>query len=201
MIDDQGQIMTVESIIAAFLLILVLVIIVQSTSVTPLSSSFTNQHIKLELQNMGNDILSTLDETPRYNTDDPSIPSLLKQSLVQWARTDTYGMFLWNNTFLISAVDNTTFMTSTPLTDALNFSLMSKGTAYNVEVRYPDTSLSLHTNKMIWNGDPSEDSVTVSRYIVLNDRDINYDNSTIPDISPSTDLHNTIEVRLTLWVM
>jgi hypothetical protein len=150
---------------------------------------------------MGNDILSTLDETPRYNTDDPSIQSLLKQSVVQWARTDNYGMFLWNNTALISAVDNTTFMTSTPLTDALEFSLISKGTAYNLEVRYSDTSLNLHTNKMIWNGDPSEDSVIASRYIVLNDRDFNYEDSTIPDISPSTDLHNTIEVRLTLWVM
>jgi hypothetical protein len=193
--------LTVEGIISAFILIFVLVVIVQSTSVTPLSSSFTNQHIKLELQNMGNDILSTLDETPRYNTDDPSIQSLLKQSVVQWARTDNYGMFLWNNTALISAVDNTTFMTSTPLTDALEFSLISKGTAYNLEVRYSDTSLNLHTNKMIWNGDPSEDSVIASRYIVLNDRDFNYEDSTIPDISPSTDLHNTIEVRLTLWVM
>jgi hypothetical protein len=193
--------LTVEGIISAFILIFVLVVIVQSTSVTPLSSSFTNQHIKLELQNMGNDILSTLDETPRYNTDDPSIQSLLKQSVVQWARTDNYGMFLWNNTALISAVDNTTFMTSTPLTDALEFSLISKGTAYNLEVRYSDTSLNLHTNKIIWNGDPSEDSVIASRYIVLNDRDFNYEDSTIPDISPSTDLHNTIEVRLTLWVM
>jgi hypothetical protein len=193
--------LTVEGIISAFILIFVLVVIVQSTSVTPLSSSFTNQHIKLELQNMGNDILSTLDETPRYNTDDPSIQSLLKQSVVQWARTDNYGMFLWNNTALISAVDNTTFMTSTPLTDALEFSLISKGTAYNLEVRYSDTSLNLHTNKIIWNGDPSEDSVIASRYIVLNDRDFNYEDSTIPDISPSTDLHNTIEIRLTLWVM
>ncbi len=199
--DDRGQIFTVEGIIAAFIVIFVLVVIVQSTSVTPLSSSFTNQHIKLELQNMGNDILSTLDETPLVNTGDPSTPSLLKQSLVQWARTDSYGMFSWNNTSLVSTVDNTTIMTNSHLTDALNFSLISKGTAYNVEVRYPDTSLTLHTYKMIWNGDPSENSVTVSRYIVLHDSDVYNDNSVIPDISPSTDLHNTIEVRLTLWVM
>lgn len=201
MMDDRGQILTVEGVTAAFLLILVLVVIIQSTSVTPLSSSFTNQHIKLELQNMGNDILSTLDETPRFNTDNPSTPSLLKQSLVQWARTDNYGLFMWNKTTLISAYDNTSIMTSTPLTKTLNFSLISKGIAYNVEVRYPDAGYSMRTNKMIWNGDPSEDSVTVSRYIVLQDSDVNYENNTIPDISTSTGLHNTIEVRLTLWVM
>lgn len=199
--DDKGQIFTLEGITAAVILIFVLVVIVQSTSVTPLSSSFTNQHIKLELQNIGNDILSTLDETPIYNIEDPSMPSLLKQSLVQWARTDGYGTYMWNNTTLISVVDNTTIITRTPLTDALNFSLMSKGTAYNLEVRYPDTSLSLQTNKIIWNGDPSEDSVTVLRYIALDDSDVYYDNSIIPDISPTTDLHSTIEVRLTLWVM
>lgn len=199
--DDKGQIFTLEGITAAVILIFVLVVIVQSTSVTPLSSSFTNQHIKLELQNIGNDILSTLDETSIYNIEDPSMPSLLKQSLVQWARTDGYGTYMWNNTTLISVVDNTTIITRTPLTDALNFSLMSKGTAYNLEVRYPDTSLSLQTNKIIWNGDPSEDSVTVLRYIALDDSDVYYDNSIIPDISPTTDLHSTIEVRLTLWVM
>ena len=57
------------------------------------------------------------------------------------------------------------------------------------------------TDKMIWNGDPSENSITVSRYVVLHDSDVYNDNSVIPDISPSTNLHNTIEVRLTLWVM
>ena len=45
--DDQGQIFTVEGIIAAFIVIYVLVVIVLSTSVTPIFSSFTNQHIKL----------------------------------------------------------------------------------------------------------------------------------------------------------
>lgn len=199
--DDQGQIYTVEAIIAAFIVIFVLAVIVQSTSVTPLSSSFTNQHIKLELQNMGNDILSTLDETPLVNTGDPSTPSLLKQSLLLWARTDNYGMFFWNNTSLVSSIDSKTMMTRSDLTDALNFSLMSKGTAYNVEVRYPTPSSTMNTYKMIWNGDPSENSVIVLRYIVLYDSDVYDDISVIPDISPATKLHNTIEVRLTLWVM
>jgi hypothetical protein len=201
MMDDRGQIFTIEGVIAAFILIFALVVIVMSTSVTPLSSSFTNQHIKLELQNVGNDILSTLDMTPIVNTGDPSTLSLLKQSILQWARTDSYGMYSWNNTAMISALDNKTMMTRSHLSDALNFALINKGTAYNVEVRYPDTSLTLHTNKMIWNGDPSENSITVSRYVVLHDSDVYNDNSVIPDISPSTDLHSTIEVRLTLWVM
>jgi hypothetical protein len=197
--DDKGQMQTIEGIIAAFLVIFALVVIVQTTSVTPLSSSFTNQHIKLELQNMGNDILSTLDETPYSNVNnDPMIQSELEASIITWLKYDNFSMFTWNGTTFIAAMDNNTIITNTPLINALNFSLIRNGTAFNVELRYPDKNGFVRITKMVWNGDPSENSVTVSRYIALRDSDVNGD--VIPDIS-STDLHNTVEIRLTLWVM
>jgi len=196
---DRGQIQTIEGLTAAIIIVIVLVTVVQTSSVTPLSSSFTNQHIKLELKNVGNDILSSLDETRIYNSSDPSVPSLLKQSIVIWVNYDNCTQFSWNNTTYVSTHQNNITAKDTGLYSALKFALIKKGTAFNVELRYPNEDGYMQTTKMVWNGDPSENSVMVSRYIVLRDDDIS-NNRIIPDIS-TTDLHNTIEVRLTMWVM
>ena len=90
--DDRGQIQTIEAFIAAIILITVLVIVVQATSVTPLTTSFTNQHVKYEFQNMGQDVLSSLDEMPSQL---PALaidttPSKLEKSIGDWLEGD-YG--------------------------------------------------------------------------------------------------------------
>jgi hypothetical protein len=202
MSDDRGQIQTIEGIVAAFIMVFALVVIVQTTSVTPLSSSFTNQHIKLELQNVGNDILSTLDQTP-WDINDSMSASELKLGVTTWALLDNYAMFTWNRTAFVSTIDPNVSMTDTYLTNVLKFALIENGTAFNLELRYPDKNGFLYTTKMIWNGDPSENSVTVSRYIVLRDSDVGGVDSVIPKMSTesNSNFHSTVEVRLTLWVM
>jgi hypothetical protein len=202
MSDDRGQIQTIEGIVAAFIVIFALVVIIQTTSVTPLSSSFTNQHVKLELQNMGNDILSTLDQTPR-DANDAVSASELKLGVTTWALFDDYELFNWDGNNFVSTFDPNETMTNTTLTNVLKKALIVKGTVFNLELRYPDKNGFLYTTKMIWNGDPSENSVTVSRYIVLTDRDLGYVGSVIPKMSTSgnADFRSTIEVRLTMWVM
>ncbi|MCD1294743.1 hypothetical protein CUJ83_06990 [Methanocella sp. CWC-04] len=211
--DDRGQMQTIEGLGAAMIMLSVLALVVQTTSVTPLTSSFTNQHIKLELQNMGQDILTTLDETYTMNTTDLNATSLLKQSIKEWVLVNNYDWYAWNNTTYVSLsyVNNTTIL-NTALGNALSYALIDRGVAFNVEVAYPDMENRVRCAKMIWNGDPSENCVTVSRIIVLHDdvygtgKDIPvdgyYDNSFIlPDISPDTPLHNVAEVKLTMWVM
>jgi hypothetical protein len=93
----------------------------------------------------------------------------------------------------------------TPLARTLSLVLLRKsGISYNVDVRYPDNNGNVKNTKMIWNGDPSDNSVTVSRIVVLRDDEIdtNADSTYVtPDISPTTGLHNVVEVRLTMWVM
>jgi hypothetical protein len=199
--DDRGQMQTIEGIAAAFITVFVLVVIVQSTSITPLSSSFTNQHIKLELQNMGNDILTTLDQTRVINTTDPAAVSLLKKSIVDWGMFKGYNMYTWNNTSYVCINDENYTSLDTALSRTLQFALINSGIAFNVEVSYPHTDGYIRTTKMIWNGDPSENSVTVSRFVTLYDSDGPDSNLVLPDISPGTDLRSTVEVRLTLWVM
>ena len=206
--DDRGQLHTIEGLAAAFIMIIVLATVVQTTSVTPLSTSFTNQHVKLELQNMGNDVLTTLDQTRLVDNSSPLVPSQLKKSIVDWCVYSYYDIYTWNNTTYVSATNASYAPLNTPLSSALTCAFASSGVAFNVEVSFPDEIMHKHTSKMIWNGDPSENSVTVSRLVVLHDGDSEipvgsrYDDFTIlPDISPSTGLHNIAYVKLTMWVM
>ncbi|CAJ35800.1 DUF7288 family protein [Methanocella arvoryzae] len=217
---EVGQMYTIEAIASAFIMIIVLVIVVQTTSLTPLSSSFTNQHIKLELQNLGNDILVTLDETPAMsnttgiNETSMAVPSLLKRSVIDWAVFSYYDTYTWNGTAFISQYNGSVKELNTPLTSALKFALTNNSIAYNVEIGYPDPGGYNRVSKMIWNGDPSENSVTVSRFIVLHNNRTEippgdrFDGSAtmpvliLPDIGGGAyDFHTVIEVRLTLWVM
>lgn len=207
--DDRGQMHTLEGIGAAFLIIMVLAIVVQTTSVTPLSTSFTNQHVKLELQNMGSDILSTMDATPVSNATGPETPSLLKQSIVDWAVYYNYDLFSWNNTTYFSMTNTSHSDLNTPLSNILKFALIDNGILFDVEVSYVGVDNNVRTSKMIWNGDPSENSVTVSRFVVLQDDNYEIPPGTrfdegyiLPDVSgPGESLHNVAEVRLTMWVM
>ena len=185
--DDRGQIQTIEAFIAAVLLITVLVVVVQATSVTPLTTSFTNQHVKYELQNMGQDVLSSLDEMP---SQPPALaidttPSKLEKSIRDWLEGD-YGVLPPGNPVALHGdwytYDGAGYFRSTtsthyhsPATDlekALTFSFSSSGIAYNVEVRYPDASGKVYSSKMVWNGDPSDNCMTISRYVALHDLEI-----------------------------
>ncbi len=206
--DDRGQLHTIEGLAAAFIIIIVLSIVVQTTSVTPLSTSFTNQHVKLELQNMGNDVLSTLDQTKLVNNTNPNVPSQLKKSIVDWSVYSYYDVYTWNNTTYVSATNASYPPLNTPLSSALTYAFANNGVAFNVEVSFPDENGKVRLSKMIWNGDPSENSVTVSRLVVLHDGNneipvgTRYDDfMVLPDISPGTSLHNTAYVKLTMWVM
>jgi hypothetical protein len=204
---DNGQIMTIEAITAAVILLSVLALVVQATSVTPMTTSFTNNHIKLELQNMGTDILASQDETPYSSvyTTNPNIPSCLKKSITDWINaTNGEERYAWGNESIkyVPLFNPLSSSIDTPLTNTLSLLIRKYGISYNTEVRYSDINGTVMDTKMIWNGNPSENSVTVSRLVVLHEQDLlNPNNCFIRDISPDTNLHNTVEVRLTMWVM
>ena len=142
MLDDRGQMQTIEGLSArTHYHRSVLVTIVQTSSVTPLSSLFTNQHIKLELKNVGNDILSSLDETNIYNSSDPSVPSLLKDSIVIVGDLrQLHPIYMEQHHIRINRYDTNITAKDTWLSNSLKFALIKNGTAFNVELRYPDGS-------------------------------------------------------------
>lgn len=219
-LSTEGQIQTVEAIASAILLISVLALVVDATSVTPLTSSFTNQHVKLELQNLGTDILSSMDETQYSSTipADPMMPSQLKKSVTEWIN-NTAGRDWFANKdtkTYVSLLNPANPPINTDLSRTLSTVLLDRsGIVYNVEVRYSNAAGNIKNTKMIWNGDPSDNSVTVSRFVTLHDEDIGNSDCIIPDISKDSDwdpdtnqylhkntnLYNVVEVRLTMWVM
>jgi hypothetical protein len=192
--DDKGQMHTIEGVMAALIMLLVLVLVVKSTAITPLSSSTTNKHVQLELMNMGNDLLSSLDYTAN-----PNDISTLKVSVLDWDGDE----YIWSGQVYRST--NGTRILDNDLTRDLNFTFTSYGVAYDVEVIYLDGNNTAIEKPMIWNGDASDNSITVTKVIALHNSDVNaypaFKNTGIPDIDQKTDFYNMVNVRLTLWRM
>ncbi len=192
MLDEKAQMHTLEGVAAATIMLLVIVYAMDATTLTPVSSSTASVHMVTELQTLGQDILSALDYAePGYN-------SKLKNDIMTWDGTE----YTWNGTKYVES-RNATNILSNNLAQILNASLVSRGIAHNVEINFlRDSGTSLdHDNwKIIYNGDPSNNAVIISRKIVLQNSDFNPDeNYPVEDIDFSTNLYNIVDVKLILW--
>ena len=100
--NSDGQIQTIEAITAAIILLSIIALVIEATSVTPLTSSFTNQPVKLEMQNIGTDLLTAMDGTPAAsnpNANPAMYPSQLKNSVTDWLnQTGGYDWFACTDT-------------------------------------------------------------------------------------------------------
>ncbi len=193
--DEKGQMHTLEGVAAATIMLLVIVYAIDATSMTPLTSSTANVHVETELQVLGQDILGALDYAePGYNSN-------LKNDVLVWGGKE----YIWNGTNYMekgNAVDQSNLTNN--LTKILKSTLIVQGIAHSVELTYlTNNGTSLITQKMIYNGNPSDNAVIVSRKIVLHNSDnsINTNNNLLKDIDPSTDLYNIVDVKLVLWRM
>ncbi len=196
MFDDKAQMHTLEGVAAATIMLLVIVYAIDATSMTPLTSSTANVHVETELQVLGQDILGALDYAePGYN-------SKLKNDVLGW----NGKKYTWSGTKYLENGNATPQNNLTNnLTSMLNSTLVTQGIAHNVAITFLDNSTLLPiTEYMIYDGDPSENAVIVSRKIALHDGDINktiVTNNPINDIDPSTNLYNIVDVKLILWRM
>ncbi len=202
--DEKAQMHTLEGVAAATIMLIVIVYAIDATSMTPLTSSTANVHAETELQALGQDILSALDDVePGYTGN-----SQLKNDVLNWNGSE----YIWNGTVFqaltINGTTNPLDKLNNNLTAILNATLVPQGIAHNVDIVFIDNStLYPDTYKMIYNGNPSDNAVIVSRKIVLYNSDCSILNQNSPifiygnDIDPSTNLCNIVEVRLTLWRM
>lgn len=196
--NDKAQLHTLEGVAAATTMLLVIVYAIDATSMTPLTSSTANLHVETEIALLGQDILGALDYAePGYN-------SKLKNDLATW-NGKTY---IWNGTRYMEN-GNASYLQNNltnNLTNILNPTLTAQGIAHNVELIFlTDNGTSFSSAlSMIYNGNPSDNAVIVSRKLTLHDGDINttkYPGNPIEKIDPSTNLFNIVEIRLTLWRM
>lgn len=192
--DEKAQMHTLEGVAAATIMLLVIVYAIDATSMTPLTSSTANVHVETELQVLGQDILGALDYAePGYN-------SKLKNDVINWTGRE----YIWNGS---SYADKTAPSTNPPLsnnlTGILSAHLVGQGIAHNVEMTFlANNGTSFSSQKMIYNGDPSDNAVIVSRKIVLQNMDSTYSTDyPIKDIDPSTDLYNIVDVKIIIWRM
>jgi hypothetical protein len=197
MFDEKAQLHTLEGVVATSLLLMVIVYAIDSTSMTPLTSSTSNVHMDTELEVLGQDILNTLDYTePGYNSN-------LKNDVLNW----TGDQYVWDGTEYLENNNDPVNATSLDnnLTEILSTTLARQGIAHKVEVSYllisDNITVSSPPEEWIYAGVPSNNVVVVSRKIVLYDND-NF-NPVNPiwdiDIDPSTNLKNIVDIRLFLW--
>ncbi|MFZ3168989.1 MAG: hypothetical protein WA130_15355 [Candidatus Methanoperedens sp.] len=195
MFDEKGQMHTLEGVAAATIMLLVIVYAIDATSMTPLTSSTANVHVETELQVLGQDILGALDYA------EPGFNSKLKNDVLEW----NGKQYIWNGTKYLEkgiASDPQKNLTNN-LTNNLYYTLTKQGVAHSVELTFlTNNGTSLLTQKMIYNGNPSDNAMIVSRKIVLHNSDnTNNNNLLLTDIDPSTDLYNIVDVKLILWRM
>ncbi|UGV41931.1 hypothetical protein J7W08_07450 [Methanococcoides orientis] len=193
---------TLEAIMAATIMVVIILFAVQATSLTPLTSSTANAHIESQMYIIGQDMLTSLDHSSNGQNSD------LKDEIINW----NGEMYVWNGTNYQSD-DNKNNSLDGPVVDLLKLILVDYGIAHNIEFTYSSISESGNYTKYneklenyyIYNGDPSDNAVIVSRKVLLSESDVgsSYKTATgIPDVDGSTTaLYNIIDVKLTLWRM
>lgn len=205
--EDIGQLHTLEGLAAAVLMVLVLVFIVQATSITPLTSSAANLHVEAQLQFYGRDLLAALDDPfvdgPFNGT--PGNLSVLEYELLRWDGEE----YVWDGSRYVQTSNTNVSMNSSPMFRLLRDVLATDGIAHNLEVFYVDNTTGLLAQKRwIWNGNPSLNAITVSGALVLHDNTtllfpLFYTNTSIADIDtqvcPPGCMYNVVDARLTLW--
>lgn len=194
--DTYGQIHTLEAVTATMIMISVIVFTVQATSLTPLTSSTANAHIEAQMQTMGQDMLNVLDHPPSGSI------SPLRQDIISWNGEE----FSWNGTAYCSITTKGYTLLNSSTAVILKEIAVPRGIAHNVLFVYTDSSGLPQGTAYIYNGDPSDNAVSISRKVLLSDHDISDSvaflaNTGIPDSDPSSDFYNIVDVRLTLWRM
>jgi hypothetical protein len=183
---EDAQLYTVEGIAAGILMLLVVIFIVKGAPLSSNTSSTSNTNVEGQLEILGQDLLTILD----YSSNESFSP--LKQSLVEWDAS----MYQGQQSELPTSL-NCTYQ-------ALQEALWNDGIANNLEVSF-NNSGGIKNLPIFWNGEPSDNAITVSKKIILHDDDAlalgrDWSDNPIHDLDGNkTNFYNTATVRLTLW--
>ncbi|GFO97787.1 hypothetical protein ig2599ANME_1997 [groundwater metagenome] len=196
MFDEKAQLHTLEGVAAASIMLIVIIYAIDATSMTPLTASTSSVHVEVELRAMGQDIFNILDYA------EPNYSSKLKMDIAAWDGKE----YIWSGSnYTIKGTTNVTG-NLTNISELFNATLIKQGTAHNLDVIFlslrPDNTTYPVKVNIIFNGDPSNNAVIVSRKIVLQNSDFikGYSDS-IEDIDLSSNFYNIVDIRLTLWRM
>ncbi len=170
---------------------------VKMTHSSPSFRKGTPAHkVEAQMQTIGQDMLNVLDHTSSAHA------SPLKQDIISWNGQE----FSWNGTAYCSVNTKNSNLLNSSTSGILKEIAVPRGIAHNVLFIYIDSSGLPQRAAYIYNGDPSDNAVSVSRKVLLSDFDLSdpisfVANTGIPDSDPSSDLYNIVDVKLTLWRM
>ncbi len=192
---EHAQMHTLEAIIASLIMVAIIIFTVQATSLTPLTSSTANAHIEAQLQAMGQDMLNALSYSA-YGQN-----SNLTNDVLNW----NGEQYVWNGTTYRTVRNPGSELQDSSLAQTLEFIAVKRGIAHNVHFSWVDEEGVTMSRRYIYNGDPSNNAVVISKRVHLSDFDVGNTTefaalSGIPDADP-TDFYNIVNVKMTLWRM
>lgn len=195
--DDRGQLFTLEGFVAALVVLSSVIFALTTTAATPLSSSTSNQHIETQ---QGAEAASLLDAA-KANGD-------LRSMVLYW--DDSKGAFHNASTkgYYLACRSESAFG------ERLERSFDQRGATCNVNVRYVATNGRIRTERVVYVGDPTDNAVRVTALITLYDTDrlvlpsgdestVTLENATtfyVPDVGPGP-VYNVVEVEVITWRM
>lgn len=201
--DARGQAYTLESLIAAILLVTAVLFALQSVVITPTSAGTLDRDVATQLHQQASDSLivaandGELSEMARH-WDCSSGGFATDDRAGVWAD----GLGYSNDTVPVEQFGET-----------LNHTF-DEGIRYNVELIYEGSGGDLNRTRVVYQGTPGDEVVTASYTLTLTDgQQVTAQNESdttleecdtsgtapIPDAHSGTSTYNVVEVRLVLW--
>ncbi len=197
--DEKAQLHTLEAVIASMMVVGIIIFTVQATSLTPLTASTANSHIEAQLQTIGQDMMNALSYSPYGHSSD------LKNDILNWDG-DSY---VWSGAEYRATGNQSHSLENSSLAESLDMIAVRRGIAHNVHFTWVNEDGIVLSRRYIYNGDPSNNAVVISKMIHLCEAEIGNatefrERTGIPSAdpdTPSTDFYNIVNVKMTLWRM
>lgn len=199
--DNRGQAYTLEGVASSILLLATISFAIQSTAVTPLSTSTSNEQIELQNSVYANDILEVTADDGRLS------------EAIRYYNTSS-GRF--HNESRASRGYIRPSPNETGFHSILSKTLATRGVAYNVVIRYQvdanqtlDDMSATDSRRWMYQGQPSNNAVTATKTVVLyDDQKITSPESNMTlkesdkfymNDSSTSEVYNVVQVEVTVW--
>lgn len=158
----RGQTWTLEGVAASVLVLAAVVFILQSSIITPLSASTTNQYLEERQQELATDVLSGA-----------ASQGEIREAILYWNPDKEQFHGAGDKGYTSGGVLATRGL---ELGGRLRDAFRERGISYNLYVRSPTPTgagqFSSERTSLIYQGTPSDSAVSASTYITLYDDDV-----------------------------
>lgn len=195
--DERGQALTLEAIVGGLVLLTAVGFALQMTAVTPLSASTSSQHLENQLGEEAEGVLASTAET-----------GALKDAVLYWDSEEEEFHGTGDRSFYTSGPPDNEFG------DELRRTFGDRNIAFNVVVRYQTENLGVSRQRMVRQGQPSDNAMSASRTVVLVDNDVLLDengeeteerlaeseqNFYAPNTADDNPYYNVVTVEVIVW--